>query len=117
MAESNKQRDSGNGDPYLPICEDLHALLTRKRGYYGCAQEDPLENAMGVQEQGIAPWVYQLARIGEKVRRLGGLREALVHGEPRSFDQVKETLQDIAGHAVVALAVLEKEYENESGSD
>jgi hypothetical protein len=112
--ESNRLPGRKSGDPYLPICEDLHTLLTRKRGYYGCAQEDPLQNAMGVQEQGIAPWLYQLARIGEKVRRLGGLREALVNGEPRSFDQVKETLQDIAGHAVVALAVLEKEYEDES---
>lgn len=72
---------------------------------------------MGVREQGISPWVYQLARIGEKVRRLGGLQGALVNGEPGSFDQVKETLKDIAGHAVVALAVLDKEYEDESGCD
>lgn len=95
----------------------MHTLLTRKRGYYGCAQEDPLQNALGVREQGISPWVYQLARIGEKVRRLGGLQRALVNGEQGSFDQVRETLKDIAGHAVVALAVLDKEYEDESGRD
>jgi hypothetical protein len=83
----------------------LHELLTRKRGYYGCPEEGPLDNAMGVAEQGITPWVYQLARIGEKVRRCGGLQGTLVN----SNVQIKKTLMDIAGHAVVALAVLEHE--------
>jgi hypothetical protein len=117
MAGFSRRHGSESGDPYLPICEELHTLLSRKRGYYGCAEEDPLQNAMGVQEQGISPWVYQLARIGEKVRRLGGLREALVNGDAQVFNQVQETLKDIAGHAVVALAVLQKEFENESFRD
>lgn len=94
-----------HGDPYAPICVALHELLTRKRGYYGCPEEGPLDNAMGVAEQGITPWVYQLARIGEKVRRCGGLQGTLVN----SNVQIKKTLMDIAGHAVVALAVLEHE--------
>jgi len=63
---------------------------------------------MGVLEQGIEPWVYQLARIGEKVRRCNGLRGTLANR-----DQVLETLRDIAGHAVVAIACL-KESEDES---
>jgi hypothetical protein len=91
------------------VCEDLHTLLTRKRGYYGCADENPLQNALGVREQGIEPWVYQLARIGEKVRRLNGLRSALVDRQ-----KIRETLMDIAGHAVVALALLETEDEHPS---
>lgn len=107
-AESSRQPGSGNGDPYLPICEDLHSLLSRKRNYYGCPTEGPLENAKGVQEQGIEPWVYQLARIGEKVRRCNGLR-----GTFANRDQVIETLRDIAGHAVVAIACL-KDEEHES---
>ena len=108
-AGSNRQQGKKNGDPYLPICEDLHTLLTRKRGYYGCPEEGPLDNAMGVQEQGISPWVYQLARIGEKVRRCNGLRRTIVNDET-----IKKTLMDIAGHAVVALACLEQEKTRES---
>ncbi len=106
--EFSRPRGSGSGDPYISICEDLHTLLSRKRGYYGCPDEGPLDNAMGVLEQGIEPWVYQLARIGEKVRRCNGLRGTLANR-----DQVLETLRDIAGHAVVAIACL-KELEDES---
>lgn len=95
-----------SGDPYLEVCEALHTLLTRKRGYYGCEDESPLQNAMGVKEQGIDPWVYQLARIGEKLRRCGGLRRAIV---PERNALIRETLMDIAGHAVVAIAVLDEE--------
>ncbi len=109
---SNRPQGSGLGDPYLSVCEDLHSLLTRKRGYYGCPDEGPLDNAMGVQEQGITPWVYQLARIGEKLRRCGGLQGAIVNDRAR---MIRETLYDIAGHAVVAIAVLNhEEAQNES---
>jgi len=101
---------SESGDPYKPVCEQLHALLTRKRGYYGCRQEHPLENARGVANQGIEPWVYQLARIGEKVRRAGGLRETLTSSED-AVGRVRETLLDIAGHAIVAIALLDNPEE------
>lgn len=96
-------------DPYQPVTNQLHALLTRKRNYYGCPDEGPLDNAMGVQEQGIDPWVYQLARIGEKVRRCTGLIRTLGNEEA-----VRKTLMDIAGHAVVAIALLDKEKKDES---
>ena len=86
-------------DPYLPICIELWRLLSRKRGYYGCAEESPLENALGVAEEGIEPWVYQLARIGEKCRRLRGMI-----GTDRTI-AIRETLADIAGHAIVAIAI------------
>jgi hypothetical protein len=86
-------------DPYLPICVELWRLLSRKRGYYGCQEESPLENALGVAEEGIEPWVYQLARIGEKCRRLRGMI-----GTDRTI-AIRETLADIAGHAIVAMAI------------
>lgn len=92
------------GDPYLPVCEELHSLLTRKRNYYGCPQTSPLENARGVSEQGITPWIYQVARIGEKLRRLNGLAGAI---DMRRA--IRETLLDIAGHATVAVALLDNE--------
>lgn len=82
------------GDPYRAICDELYALLTRKRGYYGCGN-DPLENALGVEDDGIPAWQYQAARIGEKCRRLRAPLETLKR---------VETLLDIAGHAVVAIA-------------
>jgi hypothetical protein len=84
-------------DPYWGICVRLWRLLSRKRGYYGCGQ-NPLENALGVAEEGIEPWVYQLARIGEKCRRLRGLMFT-----DRTI-AIDETLFDIAGHAVVGIA-------------
>lgn len=84
-------------DPYLSLCLGLWRLLSRKRGYYGC-DEHPLENALGVSEEGIEPWVYQLARIGEKCRRLRGLMFT-----DRTL-AIRETLFDIAGHAVVGIA-------------
>jgi hypothetical protein len=83
-------------DPYWPVCVALWRLLSRKRGYYGCVQH-PLQNALGVAEDGIIPWVYQVARIGEKCRRLRGTLGTLA---------IRETLMDIAGHAVVAIACL-----------
>ena len=86
-------------DPYLPVCVELWRLLSRKRGYYGCPEESPLENALGVAEDGIEPWVYQLARIGEKCRRLRGMI-----GSDRTI-AIRETLADIAGHAIVAIAI------------
>ena len=98
--------ERSNGDPYRPVCEELHALLSRKRGYYGCPDESPLANARGVQDQGIEPWLYQLARIGEKVRRAGGLRQTL-----GSTEKLRETLLDIAGHAAVAVALLDNPEE------
>lgn len=104
--ESKGPQETRSGDPYAEICSKLHALLTRKRGYYGCELDQPLQNALSVQDQGISPWVYQLARIGEKVRRLSGLRRAIV---PERSALIRETLMDIAGHAVVALAVMDVE--------
>jgi hypothetical protein len=74
-------------------------------GYYGCV-EHPLENAMGVIDQGIEPWVYQLARIGEKCRRLRG---------PLGTIDIEKTLMDIAGHAIVGIAVLREETNESSG--
>lgn len=105
--ESSKLAESALGDllaaspddPYLPICVELWRLLSRKRGYYGCQEESPLENALGVAEEGIEPWVYQLARIGEKCRRLRGMI-----GTDRTI-AIRETLADIAGHAIVAMAI------------
>lgn len=93
---SSKQPGKSLGDPYQPVCEELHALLSRKRGYYGCV-ESPLQNALGVAEDGIDPVRYQIARIGEKMRRLRGLKDT----------GLRETILDIAGHAVVALACLD----------
>ena len=99
-AGSSTQAGRNNGDPYLPVCEHLHNLLSRKRGYYGCPTDGPLSNALGVAEDGIEPWVYQLARIGEKCRRL--------RGPARNQDTlVIETLYDIAGHAAVAIACIQ----------
>lgn len=99
----SRQQGKESGDPYLPICEKLHNLLSRKRGYYGCAAESPLANALGVEEDGIEAWRYQLARIGEKRRRLNGPA-----GEETLT--IVETLFDIMGHAAVGIAcVLEKE--------
>lgn len=86
-------------DPYRHITDKLHALLSRKRNYYGCG-EDPLSNALGVEEDGIEPWRYQLARIGEKRRRLQG---------QLTKEDIIETLYDIAGHAAVAIATLARD--------
>jgi hypothetical protein len=109
--ESSAPPERSPGDPYRPVCDQLHALLTRKRGYYGCPDESPLANARGVQDQGIDPWVYQLARIGEKLRRCGGLQAA--SGTVGNTEQVRATLLDIAGHAVVAIALLDNPEESE----
>lgn len=79
-------------DPYWVACVRLYKLLARKRNYYNC-KEDALANAKGVKEVGIEPWKYQLARIGEKYRRLGG--------GLRTIDNSR-TLMDIAGHAIIA---------------
>ena len=86
-------------DPYKAICDRVYALLSRKKTYYGC-DEDPLANAMGVEEDGINPSTYQLARIGEKRRRL--------HGQLSKEDQI-ETYLDIMGHAAVAIACLQRD--------
>lgn len=91
-------------DPYWGICAALWRLLSRKRGYYGCRQ-NPLENALGVAQDGIEPWVYQVARIGEKCRRLRGLNRTI-----ESRDAIRETLMDIAGHAAVAIACLDHNH-------
>lgn len=85
------------GDPYFWLCIELYELLTRKRGYYGC-KESPLENALGVEEDGIEAWRYQAARIGEKCRRLRGELEDT---------GIRDTLMDIAGHGLVAIACLD----------
>lgn len=90
-------------DPYWAICMELWRLLSRKRGYYGC-KESPLENALGVQEDGICPWKYQIARVGEKCRRLRGVLRAI---------DIRKTVLDIAGHAVVGIAVLDHEERHE----
>ena len=93
-AGSSAPAGSTSGDPYREICDELYRLLTRKRGYYGCG-EDALENALGVEQDGIPAWQYQAARIGEKTRRLRGPLETITR---------QKTLLDIAGHAVVAIA-------------
>jgi hypothetical protein len=109
--ESNERQEKLLGDltnllrddPYWGICIKLWRLLSRKRGYYGC-KKSPLENALGVADDGITPWKYQVARIGEKCRRL--------RGSLRTID-IRETLMDIAGHAVVAVACLDHEVDHE----
>ena len=92
--ESSWHAENTPGDPYRDICDELYLLLTRKRNYYGCG-EDPLENALGVEADGVDPVTYQLARIGEKTRRMRGPLETITR---------QKTLMDIAGHAVVAIA-------------
>jgi hypothetical protein len=92
--ESSWPLENTSGDPYREICDELYRLLTRKRDYYGCG-EDPLENALGVAEDGVEPVTYQVARIGEKTRRMRGPLETITR---------QKTLMDIAGHAVVAIA-------------
>jgi len=91
-------------DPYWGICLELWRLLSRKRGYYGCV-EHPLQNALGVAEDGISPWRYQVARIGEKCRRLRGSLTPI---------GIRETIMDIAGHAVVGVACLDHEFPPET---
>lgn len=86
-------------DPYWGCCQQLWRLLSRKRHYYNCT-ENPLANAMSVAETGIEPWRYQLARIGEKYRRLGG---------PLRTIDIQETLFDIAGHAVIGVLTVPEE--------
>ena len=93
-AESSAPAGTSTGDPYRDLCDELYLLLTRKRNYYGCG-EDPLENALGVEQDGIEPWLYQAARINEKSRRLRGPLETITR---------QKTLMDIAGHAIVAIA-------------
>jgi|TARA_B100000085_G_C18461827_1_gene479315 hypothetical protein len=80
-------------------CVGLYRLLTRKRNYYNC-QEDPLSNAKAVKEVGIKPWTYQLARIGEKYRRLSGQLKTI---------DIKKTLMDVAGHAIIGVVLLNEE--------
>ena len=92
--ESSWPAGNTPGDPYREICDELYRLLTRKRDYYGCG-EDPLENALGVEQDGVPAVTYQLARIGEKTRRMRGPLETITR---------QKTLMDIAGHAVVAIA-------------
>lgn len=92
-------------DPWRGLCEQLYSLVNHKREYYSC-REHPLANALGVREQGITPWIYQVARIGEKVRRLRGLSRTIVPQEA-----IRKTLMDIAGHALVAVACLDTEKE------
>lgn len=94
------------GDPYWGICVALWRLLSRKRGYYGC-KDSPLQNALGVADDGIVPWRYQIARIGEKVRRLRGTLGTIA---------IRETIMDIAGHAAVAVACLNVDSPPESPS-
>jgi hypothetical protein len=97
---SSKPAGEWSGDdPYKEVTDTIHRLMLRKSGYYGNPDDGPLSNALGVARDGIEPWRYQLARIGEKCRRLRG--EAQHDGH-----LLKETLIDIAGHAVVALACL-----------
>ena len=99
-AASLKPAGSWSGDdPYKEVTDLIHSLMLRKSGYYGNPDDGPLHNALGVEEDGIEPWRYQLARIGEKCRRLRGDAQHEEH-------LLRETLTDIAGHAVVALACL-----------
>ena len=86
-------------DPYWGVCVSLWRLLSRKRHYYNC-WENPLANAEAVAETGIEPWKYQLARIGEKYRRLGG---------PLRTIDIQRTLMDIAGHAVIGTLLAKEE--------
>lgn len=111
LAASQSPAATEGGDIYGLLCEEIHRLLTRKRTYYGCPSDDALANAEAVAEDGIWPVTYQVARVGEKLRRLRALTRTM------SYDEIRETLKDIAGHAVVALALLEKEKTREPVSD
>lgn len=111
LAASPSPAARESGDIYGRMCGEIHKLLTRKRTYYGCPSDDALANAEAVAEDGIWPVTYQVARVGEKLRRLRALTRTM------SYDEIRETLKDIAGHAVVALALLEKEKTREPVSD
>jgi len=101
LVASQQPQGESPGDPYQAICEEIHRLLTRKRSYYGCPHESPLANAMAVIDDGIDPATYQMARVNEKLRRLRGLRGTVNHQE------IRDTICDIAGHAIVAIACLD----------
>lgn len=101
LVASQQPQGESLGDPYQAICEEIYRLLTRKRSYYGCPNESPLANALAVLDDGIDPATYQMARVNEKLRRLRGLRGTVNH------QKIRDTICDIAGHAIVAIACLD----------
>lgn len=107
LAGSQSPAESDDGDIYGIVCDQVHWLLTRKREYYGCPDEDPLANAQAVAEDGIWPVTYQMARISEKLRRMRALTRSQLKR------QIRDTVFDIAGHAIVAIALLDKEVAEE----
>ncbi len=99
----------GNGgEPYYTLCLEVCRLLIDKREYYGCTPTNPLDNAQAASAWGLEPWKYQAIRIGEKIGRLKGLPNS-----PYGAVTIRDTLMDIAGHAIIALATLDAQGDKE----
>ena len=97
-----------DGEPYYTLCLEVCRLLIGKREYYGCTPTNPLDNAQAASAWGLEPWKYQAIRIGEKIGRLKGLPNS-----PAGAVTIRDTLMDIAGHAIIALATLDAQGNKE----
>jgi hypothetical protein len=88
------------------ILDAIKTLHDRKMADYG-KDDGPFANVRGSQEWGVRPWVGAMIRANDKVVRL---QSFAAKGELAN-ESAGDSLMDLAAYAVIALVLLEDEFE------
>lgn len=94
-----------NSARFHEILQELGDLHDKKQKDYG-RNDDPFANVRASSEWGVQPWIGAMIRATDKVRRLQSFAEAgVLYNE-----SAEDSLRDIAVYSVIALVLMEQEY-------
>ena len=93
--------------PVVKILRELEQLHVSKSADYGTG-EDPMANLRASIAFGVDPWIGTIIRANDKMARL----QAAASGSTLRNEGVEDSLLDLAGYAVLALA-LKREQDRE----
>ena len=116
MAKDDLPDPTTIGDPnFFAVLSELAELHSTRAYAYGIHDaedegfnEDPLApQRYASPDFGIKPWVYELMRANENMRRL---QSQIVSDEPR-IEHMRKCFMDIASHAITAMIFWEEDQE------
>lgn len=100
---------------YIQLVESLKELHIKKNaGYSGKDNPDPWSNFREAEKFGVSPVQGCLIRMSDKYSRIITLLKNTENEQVG--ESIKETLQDLAAYAMIAICLIE-EYDRDTGEN
>lgn len=93
---------------YIQLMEEMKELHIKKNaGYSGKDNPDPWSNFRDAEKFGVSPVQGCLVRMSDKYMRIINLLKDIENEQVG--ENIKETLQDLAAYAMIAICLIEEE--------